>query len=293
MAEGPPQRELYGLDKELAEKAAAKADPRQDAKLIEWVESMIGEDLGTRNLWQALKSGHALCKLVNAIRPDTITRINDKPINGSVALMERDNIKLYLGACATLGLPNQAMFLEGDLHDGKYMPGVVANLLALQARHEQEKKHKAYIAARQEKKLKGITMGTSAEKLVSLIVAREKALAKDKMAFSAELDELRQNRLRTCEHLVRVYRRKEYWEQLFPKSPLKPYLSDAMFDIDMDAPRDIAGSTLEYPGIWLGTAAAPSRQPPPVAAPGEDTQPLLQEGAAPAAEEGGCCCALM
>lgn len=53
-----------------------------------WLEQLIGEKL-PQDLYEALRSGMVLCKAANAIRPGVIEKINDKPINGSVALMER------------------------------------------------------------------------------------------------------------------------------------------------------------------------------------------------------------
>lgn len=73
-----------------------------------WIEATTGKKLPTRNFYQALKSGLplllsliingvliivriglVLCELANAIRPGVIPKINTKPINDSIALMER------------------------------------------------------------------------------------------------------------------------------------------------------------------------------------------------------------
>lgn len=57
--------------------------------ICRWLEKLIGEKLPSQDFWEALRSGLVLCKAANAIRPGVIEKINDKPINGSVALMER------------------------------------------------------------------------------------------------------------------------------------------------------------------------------------------------------------
>ncbi len=44
-----------------------------------------------------------------------------------------------------MGLSPQQLFLEADLHEGKYLAGVAQNLLALQTRAEQGKMDIIYV----------------------------------------------------------------------------------------------------------------------------------------------------
>jgi hypothetical protein len=141
----------------------------------------------------------------------------------------KDNIKLYLQACATLGIPSTSMFLEVDLHEGRYLPAVMQNLLAMQTRAEQEKKYREHIAARQQRKLKGVQLDWPVEKFLEALSAREKTFTLRDCA--AELQELRTNRVRTVSHLLRLYRRKEYWETVLSTSAKKKQLEDALFDL--------------------------------------------------------------
>ena len=60
---------LYGLDKELAEKAAAKYDPAVENACRMWIENVTGDKLGECSLQEELKSGVVLCNLINTIKP--------------------------------------------------------------------------------------------------------------------------------------------------------------------------------------------------------------------------------
>ena len=65
---------LYGLDKELAEKAAAKYDVGMEHKCREWIEAVTGDKLGESTLQEELKNGVVLCNLINAIKPGLINK---------------------------------------------------------------------------------------------------------------------------------------------------------------------------------------------------------------------------
>ena len=68
---------LYGLDKELAEKAAAKYDIGMEHKCREWIEAVTGDKLGESTLQEELKNGVVLCHLVNAIKPGARGQLSD------------------------------------------------------------------------------------------------------------------------------------------------------------------------------------------------------------------------
>ena len=60
---------LYGLDKELAEKAAAKYDTGLEGECRAWIENVTGDKLGECSLQEELKNGVVLCNLINTIKP--------------------------------------------------------------------------------------------------------------------------------------------------------------------------------------------------------------------------------
>ena len=59
----------YGLDKELAEKAAAKYDTGLEGECRAWIENVTGDKLGEYSLQEELKNGVVLCHLINTIKP--------------------------------------------------------------------------------------------------------------------------------------------------------------------------------------------------------------------------------
>ncbi|RKO87906.1 calponin homology domain-containing protein [Blyttiomyces helicus] len=67
---------IYGLDRDLAEKAAAKFDPAREAEAREWIEACTGEKLSSANTQESLKDGVLLCKLINKVVPETNIKFN-------------------------------------------------------------------------------------------------------------------------------------------------------------------------------------------------------------------------
>ena len=118
---------LYGLDKELAEKAAAKYDPALEAACREWIEAVTGEKLGEMSLQQELKSGFVLCQLVNKIQPG----VCPAPSGAKMPFKQMENIGNYLAACQTLGMPQHDTFQTVALYENKDMLAVLTNLQSL------------------------------------------------------------------------------------------------------------------------------------------------------------------
>ena len=118
---------LYGLDKELAEKAAAKYDHALEAEVRAWIEAVTGERMGSGSFQQELKSGAVLCTLVNAIKPG----VCKKPSSSGMAFKQMENIGNYLAAATELGVPQISSFQTVSLYEGKDMGAVLINLRAL------------------------------------------------------------------------------------------------------------------------------------------------------------------
>ena len=94
-------RVLYGLDKELADKAAAKFDPQLEGEAREWIEKVTGKPLeGTTH--EALKSGVVLCELLNVIQPQCCK----VPSKMSAPFKQMENIGNYLEACTKVCSPS-------------------------------------------------------------------------------------------------------------------------------------------------------------------------------------------
>ncbi|EOD15061.1 hypothetical protein EMIHUDRAFT_434223 [Emiliania huxleyi CCMP1516] len=117
---------LYGMDKELADKAAAKFDPKMEREAREWIEAVTGEALeGT--LQEALKSGVVLCALVNALKPG----VCKKPSTMKMAFQQMENIAKYLEACSALGVPKHDLFQTVSLYENQDMMAVITNIHSL------------------------------------------------------------------------------------------------------------------------------------------------------------------
>jgi hypothetical protein len=94
---------LFGMDAAHYVKMQAKEDPEWDKKVLAWLSALLGEDLGSDDLWAVLKNGTVLIRAVNTLKPGTVAKYNRARL---VPLLEMDNIQLYLKACWNLGVPS-------------------------------------------------------------------------------------------------------------------------------------------------------------------------------------------
>jgi len=114
------------LDADIQKKIASSFNPDKATEAQIWVESMVGEQFHN-HLQGGLKSGVALCKLINAIKPGLVKTINIE----NTPFKQRENINNYLGACKQLGMEDSELFVATDLYEGQNMVIVLHNLFAL------------------------------------------------------------------------------------------------------------------------------------------------------------------
>ena len=121
----------YGLSRECAMKAQAKFSPERAQECITWVEELTGQQLGNIrdqfHFAEMLKDGVMLCNLINALQPGSVKKINTL----KTSFKQRENIEMYLKACATYGLKEQDLFQVNDLFETKNPHLVVDNIYAL------------------------------------------------------------------------------------------------------------------------------------------------------------------
>lgn len=122
----------YGLSRECAMKAQAKFSLERAKESLEWVENVIGEkvdkSVNDQVEFQALfKDGSLLCKLINALNPGSVKKINTM----NAPFKQRENIEMYLKGCESYGLKPQDLFQVNDLYESKNLYMVVDNLYAL------------------------------------------------------------------------------------------------------------------------------------------------------------------
>ena len=114
---------------ELNEKKAAKYDPQLEAEAREWMASIVGDSLneGVDALHEGLKDGVYLCRLINALKPGSVRKINQS----KMAFKMMENIGNFLSACEAYGLQKTDIFQTVDLYEAQNMPQVVNGILAL------------------------------------------------------------------------------------------------------------------------------------------------------------------
>ena len=74
-----------------------------------------------------LKDGVILCKLINAIEPGSVKKINEK----NQAFSHMENIGSFLNACESLGCAKLDLFQTVNLYEGTNMAQVIDGIFAL------------------------------------------------------------------------------------------------------------------------------------------------------------------
>ena len=69
----------------------------------------------------ALKNGKVLCKLINAIKPGSVKKINEN----KMTFKEMENINCFLSACEEIGVKKVDLFQTVDLYEGQNIPQVI------------------------------------------------------------------------------------------------------------------------------------------------------------------------
>jgi len=131
-----PEFQNFGIDSELAKKAADNYSPGLEKEAREWMEAVTGEKL-TGTFAEVLKSGVVLCTLINTIKPDNIQKIN----KAKMPFVMMENINNFIAAATALGVPQQDCFMTVDLFEEKNMNQVI---LAIQSLGRQCRKVSGY-----------------------------------------------------------------------------------------------------------------------------------------------------
>ena len=100
--------------------------------------ALIASPLPEEEPLQPLLPGRMLCDLVNAIRPGLVPKVAQQAVLEAMSESRanarmRENIGLYVDACAELGVPQRELFITADLFDNKDFTSVVKNLHGLRA----------------------------------------------------------------------------------------------------------------------------------------------------------------
>jgi len=114
----------YGLDAELAAKAAEKYDPELEKAVTTWIIDITGEDFASKGadsfaMW--LQDGQVLCHLVNKIIPGKIAKVNTM----QAPFKKMENITYFTDAARSIGVPESSMFATPDLFEEKNLGSVI------------------------------------------------------------------------------------------------------------------------------------------------------------------------
>ncbi|KAI9203596.1 calponin domain-containing protein [Polychytrium aggregatum] len=119
---------IYGLDKELAAKQAAKYDPQREVEARQWIADCTGEAIPEgASFHEVLKDGVLLCKLVNAIQKETTVKFN----TSKMPFKQMENINNFLQVAEKIGVPKGDLFQTIDLFENKNMNQVIDSIFAL------------------------------------------------------------------------------------------------------------------------------------------------------------------
>lgn len=113
-------------------KSQSKFSSERAREVMIWIEEVTGLQLGTDFKDQVdfaaiLKDGSVLCQLINAIQPGAVKKINTM----QAPFKQRENIEMYLKACANYGLKEQDLFQVNDLYENKNLYMIVDNIYSL------------------------------------------------------------------------------------------------------------------------------------------------------------------
>ncbi|MCJ1393289.1 hypothetical protein MMC18_006161 [Xylographa bjoerkii] len=108
---------VSSLDKDLRNMRLEKYTPRLANEAREWIEEVLGERLKAGDLLEALKSGVALCKLMNLAIGSPGLRYKES----TMPFVQMENISHFLKACQSppMNLPPHDVFLTVDLYEAK------------------------------------------------------------------------------------------------------------------------------------------------------------------------------
>merc|ERR1711874_276011 len=109
----------YGLSRECAMKSQAKFSPERAKECVDWIEEVIGSKLEMEVKDQV--------DFGTVLKDGSVKKINTM----KAPFKQRENIEMYLKACAAYGLKEQDLFQVNDLYENKNLYMVVDNLYNL------------------------------------------------------------------------------------------------------------------------------------------------------------------
>lgn len=120
--------EVSSLHDDVVTKEEFKYSLEVEGIAQRWIEAVLKDKFPAGVTFaNALKSGVILCRLINAIKPGSVSKIN----TANIAYLQMENIEHYLKACAAFGLRNSDLFDTTDLFEAKKMSIVLSHIVVL------------------------------------------------------------------------------------------------------------------------------------------------------------------
>lgn len=120
-----------GFAAEAQEKINLKYNDELAAECLEWIMEVTGEPINMsgdmENFYEMLKDGVILCKLINALEPGRIKKVNES----KMAFKCMENISAFLECAKAFGVAAQELFQTVDLWERQNLNSVVICLQSL------------------------------------------------------------------------------------------------------------------------------------------------------------------
>jgi len=123
----------YGFSSELKNKQSSKYSEELAKEAMDWIQVHVPEcplqleSYDQTTIHDTLKDGQVLCKLINALQPGSVRKINEN----KMAFKQMENIGNFLAGVQTFGVAASDSFQTVDLYEKHNLPLVVSTLHAL------------------------------------------------------------------------------------------------------------------------------------------------------------------
>lgn len=120
-----------GFAAEAQRKINSKYSEELAQECLEWIREITEEPIPVSgdmdNFYAVLKDGTLLCRLVNCLKPGSVSKINQT----TMAFKCMENISSFLNVAANIGVPAQETFQTVDLWERQNLNSVVTCLQSL------------------------------------------------------------------------------------------------------------------------------------------------------------------
>ncbi|KAK9712272.1 Protein kinase of the Mitotic Exit Network [Basidiobolus ranarum] len=113
---------------EVVDKARAEQQLKNQLAAQHFLETVLGYPFPEVELYQSLRDGVLLCKMLNKLKPGAIPQISTK----KMPFFQMQNISHFLEACSKLGLQKFDLFETVDLYEKKNMSRVIFTILTIE-----------------------------------------------------------------------------------------------------------------------------------------------------------------